>query len=60
MERELFRDITLRESYVGMNSYRMSQTVDLNQVQPSTISPNPNPRPYPNWGRILSTNNAGM
>ena len=59
VERELFRDITLRESYVGMNSYRMSQTVDLNQVQPSTISPNPNPKPYPNWGRILSTNNAG-
>src|SRR3984893_9142976 len=59
VERELFRDFTLRESYVGMNSYRMSQTVDLNQVQPSTISPNPNPKPYPNWGRILSTNNAG-
>jgi hypothetical protein len=59
VERELFRDFTLRESYVGMNSYRMSQTADLNQVQPSTISPNPNPKPYPNWGRILSTNNAG-
>src|ERR1700676_5175445 len=27
VERELFRDVTLRESYVGMNSYRMSQTV---------------------------------
>jgi hypothetical protein len=59
IERELTRDITLRESYVGMNSYRMSQTVDLNQVEPSDISPNPNPKPYPNWGRILSTTNAG-
>ncbi len=59
VERELVRDLTLRESYVGMNSYRMSQTVDLNQVEPSNISPNPNPKPYPNWGRILSTNNAG-
>jgi len=59
VEREVFRDFTLRESYVGMNSYRMSQTVDLNQVQPSTVSPNANPKPYPNWGRILSTNNAG-
>jgi hypothetical protein len=59
VEREILRDFTLRESYVGMNSYRMSQTVDLNQVEPSTISPNPNPKPYPNWGRILSTNNAG-
>jgi hypothetical protein len=59
VERELIRDLTLRVSYVGMNSYRMSQTIDLNQVEPSTISPNPNPKPYPNWGRILSTNNAG-
>jgi len=37
----------------------MSQTVDLNQVQPSTLSPNPNPRPYLNWGRILSSENSG-
>lgn len=59
VERELARDFTLRESYVGMSSYRMSQTVDLNQVEPSAISPNPNPKPYPNWGRILSTDNSG-
>jgi hypothetical protein len=59
IERELTRDLTLRESYVGMNSYRMSQTVDLNQVEPSAISPNPNPKPYPNWGRVLSTTNQG-
>jgi carboxypeptidase family protein len=59
VERELARDITLRESYLGMSSYRMSQTVDLNQVEPSATSPNPNPKPYTNWGRILSTTNAG-
>src|SRR5271170_3303362 len=59
VERELSHDITLRESYVGMSSYRMSQTVDLNQVEPSDISPNPNPKPYSNWGRILSTTNSG-
>src|SRR5216683_2443 len=59
IERELARDITLRESYVGMSSYRMSQTVDLNQVEPSAVSPNPNPKPYLNWGRILSTTNSG-
>jgi Carboxypeptidase regulatory-like domain len=59
VERELARDITLRESYVGMSSYRMSQTIDLNQVEPSAISPNPNPKPYTNWGRILSTTNSG-
>ncbi|HUJ94813.1 MAG TPA: carboxypeptidase-like regulatory domain-containing protein [Terriglobales bacterium] len=57
VERELVRDTTLRVSYVGTNSYRMSQTVDLNQVQPSVVSPNPNARPYLNWGRILSSEN---
>jgi len=59
VERELVRDTTLRVSYVGTNSYRMSQTVDLNQVSPSAISPNPNPKPYLNWGRILSSENEG-
>jgi hypothetical protein len=59
VERELSRDITLRESYVGMSSYRMSQTFDLNQVEPSANPSNPNPKPYTNWGRILSTTNSG-
>ena len=59
VEGELVRSVTLRESYVGMNSYRMSQTIDLNQVEPSATSPNPNPKPYSNWGRILSTTNSG-
>ncbi len=59
IERELLPGLTLRESYLGMSSYRMSLTVDLNQVEPSDISPNPNPKPYPNWGRILSTTNEG-
>jgi hypothetical protein len=59
VERELAPAITLRESYLGMSSYRMSQTVDLNQVEPNTVSPNPNPKPYLNWGRILSTTNSG-
>jgi hypothetical protein len=59
MEREIIPNLTFRESYVGMSSYRMSQTVDLNQVEPSPVSPNPNPKPYLNWGRILSTTNSG-
>ena len=57
MECELAPSLTLRESYVGMSSYCMSQTVDLNQLEPSAISPNPNPKPYLNWERILSTTN---
>ncbi len=59
VERELVRDLTLRVSYLGTNSYRMSQTVDLNQVEPGPLFPNPNPRPYLNWGRILSSENQG-
>jgi hypothetical protein len=59
VERELVRDLTLRVSYVGTNSYRMSQTVDLNQVQASASPYNPNLRPYLNWGRILSSENQG-
>jgi Carboxypeptidase regulatory-like domain len=59
VERELVRDTTLRVSYVGTNSYRMSQTVDLNQLPPAPGVSNPNPKPYPNWGRILSSENEG-
>ena len=59
VERELVPDTTLRVSYVGTNSYRMSQTVDLNQVQPSASAYDPNLRPYLNWGRILSSENEG-
>ena len=59
VERELVRDLTLRVSYVGTNSYRMSQTVDLNQVHPSTSAYDSNLRPYLNWGRILSSENQG-
>src|SRR3984957_16476379 len=57
VEREPVPDTTLRVSYVGTNSYRMSQTVDLNQVQPSSSPYDPNLRPYLNWGRVLSSEN---
>jgi hypothetical protein len=59
VERELVRDTTLRVSYVGTNSYRMSQTVDLNQTPLAFGISNPYPKPYPNWGRILSSENEG-
>src|SRR5262249_54827990 len=60
LERQMASDLTLRLSYVGMNSYRMAQTEDLNQ-QPTSIQPNDfNARPYRNWGRILSSENNGF
>jgi hypothetical protein len=60
IERQVTGDLTLRVSYAGMNSYRMAQTVDLNQ-QPASLQPNDfNLRPYRNWGRILSSENLGF
>jgi hypothetical protein len=68
IERQLSTSTSLRVSYVGMNSYRLTLTEDLNQIAPSTIpytttaaSPYVDPRaPYPNWFTLLSTENAGF
>lgn len=60
VERELAADFALRVSYAGMNSYRMSQTVDLNQVRSSTMPYQADERPYRNWGRLLSSENLGF
>lgn len=59
VERALNNFTALRVSYVGMESYRMNVTVNFNQQMPSTVSPNPNPIPFPNWGTIFSTENLG-
>ncbi len=59
MERALTNTTALRVSYVGMESYRLNVTTNLNQQVPSGVSPNPNPIPFPNWGTIFSTNNFG-
>jgi len=59
VERQFTNDLSLRVSYVGMNSYRMGQTVDLNQQHASAIANDYSKRPYPNWGRILSSENQG-
>jgi hypothetical protein len=67
VERQLASSDTLRVSYVGMNSYRLSITEDLNQIPASTMpyettaaSPYVDPRaPYHNWFTLYSTFNAG-
>jgi hypothetical protein len=63
VERELATNTSLRVSYAGMNSYRLTVTEDLNQIAPSTTpyvpSPYVDPRaPYQNWFTLLSTENA--
>ena len=59
-ERQLSDDLSLRVSYVGTNSYRMSQTVDLNQQRSAAGPVSLDTRPYPNWGRVLSSENLAF
>ncbi|MFZ0416653.1 MAG: TonB-dependent receptor [Candidatus Sulfotelmatobacter sp.] len=67
VERQLAANDSLRVSYVGMHSYRLNITEDLNQIpasttpyQTTTTSPYVDPRaPYHNWFTLYSTFNAG-
>ena len=62
VERALTSNTAARISYVGMNSYRLNVSVNLNQKLPTTVPaplPNPNPIPFLNWGTIFSTENLG-
>jgi Carboxypeptidase regulatory-like domain len=59
VERQVTSNTSVRASYVGMNSYRLPVTVDLNQLPPSTISPNPATVLFPNWSVIFQTANLG-
>jgi hypothetical protein len=65
VERELNPNTAMRVSYVGMNSYRLNVTVNLNQIAPSAQpyvpSPFVDPRaPFQNWGIPYSTVNLGF
>jgi hypothetical protein len=67
IEREISNNTSIRASYVGMHTYRLSITEDLNQIPASTTpfattaaSPYVDPRsPFPNWTELFSTFNAG-
>ena len=62
LEHALTSNTAVRASYVGVNSYRLPVTVNLNQQLPTTVPaplPNPNPIPFPNWGTMFSTENLG-
>jgi hypothetical protein len=67
VERQITNSTSLRASYVGMHTYRLSITEDLNQIQasttaftPSAAAPWADPRsPYQNWAQLFSTFNAG-
>jgi hypothetical protein len=67
VEHQLTSSDSLRVSYVGMHTYRLNITEDLNQIPTSTMlyqttaaSPYVDPRaPYHNWFSLYSTFNAG-
>jgi Carboxypeptidase regulatory-like domain len=59
VEREVTSNTSVRVSYVGMNSYRLPVTENLNQLHPSTTNPNPEALPFPNWSIIFNTANLG-
>jgi hypothetical protein len=59
IERQLPFETALRVSYIGMNSYRLNVSENLNQTPPSALPFNPALAPFPNWGIIYSTENAG-
>jgi hypothetical protein len=60
VERELTSYTSVRVSYVGMSSYRLPVTVNLNQTKPSATPYNFANAPFQNWGVIFSTENLGF
>jgi len=68
VERQLTANNSLRASYVGMHTYRLSITEDLNQIPASTTPYDTGATagtfvdtraPYQNWTTLYSTFNAG-
>ena len=60
IERELPSNYSLRVSYIGMNSYRLNNMVDENQVPSSPLGFNPSLMPYQNWFQVAIRENLGF
>jgi hypothetical protein len=59
VERELTPNTSVRVSYVGVSSYRLNVTQNLNQTVPGTTPYNFANAPFQNWGVIFQTANLG-
>jgi len=60
IEHQLRESTVARLSYIGMNSYRLENMEDINQVKPSQHAFNPADRPWTNWDMVhMLGNNAG-
>ena len=60
IEQELPANYSLRVSYIGMNSYRLANMVDRNQVPSSVSGFNPGLMPYQNWFMVAIRENLGF
>jgi Carboxypeptidase regulatory-like domain/TonB dependent receptor len=60
MERELGKNWSIRSSYIGSNSYRLTEEVDLNQLPATTTPYDPTLRPFKDWGRLLTVSNLAF
>ena len=59
VERQVSTNNSLRASYVGMHTYRLSITEDLNQLAASKTAFDATKLPYQNWNELYSTFNHG-
>jgi hypothetical protein len=59
VERQVGTSNSVRASYVGMHTGRLSITEDINQVPAGTTPYSPAATPYPNWFELFTTFNAG-
>ena len=59
VERELTPNTSVRVSYVGVSSYRLNVSENLNQTVPSTTPYNFADAPFQNWSVIFNTANLG-
>jgi len=60
LERELRSSTVARLSYIGMNSYRLENMEDINQVKPGLAPFSSANRPWTNWDMVhMLGNNAG-
>jgi hypothetical protein len=59
VERELTANTSVRVSYVGMNSYRLNVSENLNQTAPGATPYNFANAPFQNWSVIFNTANLG-
>ncbi|MDP8980619.1 MAG: carboxypeptidase-like regulatory domain-containing protein [Acidobacteriota bacterium] len=60
VERALTGSISLRASYIGVQTAGMPLLVDFNQVPASSKPFSPSLRPFPQWSQLLSVENVSF